>query len=106
MSLKVPYFLLMDTWPELRSFEVTKMMGAQRDAHLELAVLNKYRADVRVNLGMLEGAREDYASSIKQLTMAEDAGEISKEGTFCISTLQRDDGEMQYCVYIPAPGDL
>lgn len=69
-------------------------------------LIPQYRADVRVNLGMLEEAREDYAAAIKQLARADAAGELNDEGTFCIGLTDDEQEDRKYCVYIPSPSDL
>ena len=73
----------------------------------EMAVLLKYRADVRVNLGRLQQAREDYTAALSAL----DAVEASASDTICLGSAdvrvakysgREETGTAAYCVYIPA----
>ena len=57
-----------DAEPRLtRSLNEYQQRGALPE---EIAVLLKYRADVRVNLGQLRDAREDYTAALSALHAA------------------------------------
>jgi tetratricopeptide (TPR) repeat protein len=77
----------------------------------EMAVLLKYRADVRFNLGRLQQAREDYTAALSAL----DAVDASASDTICLGSAdvrvakysgREETGTAAYCVYIPAAEDL
>jgi len=76
----------------------------------EMAVLLKYRADVRVNLGRLQQAREDYTAALCLL----DAVDVPSD-TICLGSAdvrvakyagREETGTAAYCVYIPTAEDL
>jgi len=77
----------------------------------EMAVLLKYRADVRANLGKLREAREDYTAALSAL----DAVETTASDTICLGSAdvrvakfsgKEERGTASYCVYIPSSDDL
>ena len=76
----------------------------------EMAVLYKYRGDVRVNLGKLTQGREDYSAGLAALADSDPSSD-----TVCIGSTQvtvsryagaDETGVADYCVYIPSSSDL
>ena len=80
-----------------------------------MAVLYKYRADVRVNVGKLEEARKDYASAIKLLEAATASPDREVSEMMCIGSTEvsvsrysgrQQSGVAEYCTYVPSLPDL
>ena len=102
---------IQDAEPRLtRSLNEYQQRGALPE---EIAVLLKYRADVRVNLGQLRDAREDYTAALSALHAVEMHGTTSD--TICLGSAdvrvakfsgREETGTANYCVYIPSSEDV
>lgn len=89
-----------------KSIQIWIDAGAQPQ---QLAVLYKYRADVRANLFRFADAVQDYSAAIKEQEKAEaNAGAMEDgSGMLCLKTDKADsDADPAYCVYTPTLPDL